>query len=108
MSLFLLESSLVGVVATHEELDQKVTVLQEKLTEKEATLIELQVSKDFARAFFIIEADEEKTASTSLQEEGISVQLAKNVRLVGDELENVKGQKDVVNYLVEWNLPEDL
>ncbi len=32
----------------------------------------------------------------------------KEVRLVGEELEKVKANKDIVNYLVEWNLPEHL
>lgn len=108
MSLFLIESSLTGIVHSKEALEQKAAELQEVLGEKEATLIELQVSKDFSRSFFIIEAAEEEIASGVLKEAGISSELVKEVRLVGDELEKVKRQSDVVNYLVEWNLPEDL
>ena len=43
-----------------------------------------------------------------LNDVGIIANLVKEVRLVGDELDNVKANKDKVNYLVEWNLPEDL
>ena len=43
-----------------------------------------------------------------MKDAGISVDLVKEVRLVGKELEKVKQQKDVVNYLVEWNIPEDI
>ena len=68
----------------------------------------MQVSKDFSRSFFIVEANEEKIASSVLKEAGIPIDLVKEVRLVGDELEKVKQQKDVVNYLVEWNIPEDM
>ena len=68
----------------------------------------MQVSKDFSRSFFIVEANEEEIASSVLKEAGIPIDLVKEVRLVGDELEKVKQQKDVVNYLVEWNIPEDI
>ena len=33
---------------------------------------------------------------------------AKEVRLVGAELDEVKGRAGKANYLVEWNLPADL
>lgn len=108
MSLYLVESSLKEIVNTKEELDQKAKDLQKALAEKSASLIELQVSKDFSRSFFIVEANEEETATSVLEESGISVELVKDVRLVGDDLEKVKQQKDVVNYLVEWNIPEDI
>lgn len=108
MSLFLLESSLVGVVASKEELDEKVADLQGELEKQNATLIELQVAKNFDRAFFIVEAEKEETVVTVLTDANVSVDLVKNVRLVGDDLESVKQKKDVVNYIVEWNLPEDL
>lgn len=108
MGLFLVEAALNGIVSSKEELNQKASELQEVLSSKEAALIELQVSKDFSRSFFIVEANEEEIASSVLKEAGIPIDLVKEVRLVGDELEKVKQQKDVVNYLVEWNIPEDI
>ena len=108
MSLYLIESSLTGVVTTKDEVNQKATEIQSLLGEKEASLIELQVSKDFSRSFFIVEADNEETATGVLKEAGITIELVKDVRLVGNELDNVKQNKDVVNYLVEWNIPENI
>ena len=108
MNLYLIESSLTGVVANKQELDKKAGELQSSLNEKGAMLIEVQVSKDLSRSFFIIEADNEEVATEELEKTGIAVELVKDVRLVGDDLEKVKQQRDVVNYLVEWNLPEDL
>ena len=108
MGLFLVESSLKGIVDTKEALNQKASELQEALSAKEAALIELQVSKDFSRSFFIVEANEEEIATSVLKDAGIAIELVKDVRLVGDDLEKVKQQKDVVNYLVEWNIPEDI
>lgn len=109
MSLFLVESaSLEQLVQSKEQLEEKVAVIQKNLQEKGAELLELQVSTNFDRSFFIVEAKDESEAVTVLEAEDIVADLVKEVRLVGDDLERVKGNKDVLNYLVEWNLPEDL
>lgn len=108
MTLYLIESSLKEVVSNKEELEQKVTALQGQLKQNSAELIEVQVSKDFARSFFIIEGTDQSTAVNVLKNEGIAAELVKDVRLVGKELDDVKSGNDVINYLVEWNLPEDL
>ncbi|MEC1721517.1 DUF4242 domain-containing protein [Schinkia azotoformans] len=108
MGLYLIESSLQGIISTKEELNQKASDLQAALTETNSALIELQVSKDFSRSFFIIEAEDRNEATNTLRNAGIPVQLIKEVRLVGKDLEDVKKNKDVVNYLVEWNIPENI
>ena len=108
MTLYLIEASLKGIVSNKEELEQKVAALQEQLKQQASELIEVQVSNDYARAFFIIEGVDQKTAVEILKNAGIAADLVKDVRLVGKELEDVKSGTDVINYLVEWNLPEDL
>lgn len=108
MSLFLIEASLDKIVSGKEELNAKVEELQTRVEQSSAILIEVQVSKDFKRSYFIIEANEETEAKQAITDVGIEVALSKEVRLVGEDLEDVKAEKDVVNYLVEWNLPENL
>jgi hypothetical protein len=108
MTLYLIEASLKGIVSNKEQLEHKVATLQEQLKQQSAELIEVQVSNDYARSFFIIEGAEQDAAVEVLKTEGISADLVKDVRLVGKELEAVKSGNDVINYLVEWNLPEDL
>jgi hypothetical protein len=108
MALYLIESSLKEVVSTKEELDQKVSALQTKLNENNSSVIEVQVSKDFSRSFFIIEGEEQNVATETLKAAGVPVELVKEVRLVGKDLEDVKKNNDVVNYLVEWNIPENI
>lgn len=108
MGLYLVESILNGAVKDQVEFEKKVAELQEELGKKEASLIEIQVSKDLSRAFFIIESEERNAANETLRSLEIPVSLIKAVRLVGQELEDVKKQAEVVNYLVEWNLPENL
>jgi len=108
MALYLVESVLNGVVKDQGEFEKKLADLQEELARKQAGLIEVQVSKDLTRAFFIVESQERDTVNESLRALGIPVALLKQVRLVGKNLEEVKRQPDRVNYLVEWNLPENL
>lgn len=108
MSLYLVEASLSDLVSTKEELNAKVEELKTKLENAGSSLIEVQVANDFSRSFIIVEAEDERSTIDRLQEVGIIASLVKEVRLVGDNLENVKANKDKVNYLVEWNLPEDL
>ncbi|MFO7317762.1 MAG: DUF4242 domain-containing protein [Bacilli bacterium] len=108
MGLYLVESSLKGIVSTKDELNQTTKSLQEKLAANNASLIELQVSKDFTRAFFIFEGEKRANFTDVLREFSIPVQLVKQVRLVGKDLEEVKKSNEVVNYLVEWNIPEDI
>lgn len=108
MGLYLIESTLKDIVSSKEALDQKVSELQSKLKESNSSLVELQLSKDFSRSFFIIEGEDQNAATEALKGEGIPVELVKEVRLVGKELEDVKKNNEVVNYLVEWNIPENL
>lgn len=107
-SLYLVESILHSSVKGKEAFEQKVVEIREELGKQNASLIEVQVAKDLSRAFFILEAAERNVINESLRGLGIPVTLIKPVRLVGTELEEVKKQADKVNYLVEWNLPENL
>ena len=108
MGLYLIESSLTGILSTKGDLEQKTAELQTKLQDSKSALIELQVSKDFSRAFFIVEGEDRNAATETLKAEGFPIQLVKEVRLVGKELEDVKKNNQVVNYLVEWNIPENI
>jgi hypothetical protein len=108
MALYLVESILNGAVKANDAFQQKVGELQSELSHNDAALIEVQVSKDLTRAFFIVETASRNLITETLRKHGIPVTLIKPVRLIGQEVEDVKQKNDVVNYLVEWNLPEDL
>lgn len=108
MSLYLVESVLRSVVKDVAALEPKIAELKEAWTAQNIALIEVQVSKDLSRAFFIFETAERDVLLESLRKAGIPVILSKPVRLVGNDIEQVKLQAEVVNYLVEWNLPENI
>jgi len=108
MGLYLAEATFKDTVKTREDFEQKVTALTEAVQAEGINLIEVQVAKDFSRSFFIFESDSEKALIYSLESHSLNVDLVKDVRIVGKDLEEVKKQADQVNYLVEWNLPADL
>jgi len=106
MGLFLIESTLNENLKEQSAFEAKVEQLQTQLGKNE--LIEVQVASDFSRAFFIFEAEKVEVLKGSLDTLGVPVSLTKEVRIVGQELEEAKKQKEKINYLVEWNLPENL
>jgi preprotein translocase subunit SecD len=108
MTLYLVESELNGKVDNKNDFESKVSSIQEKLKENGVSLIEVQVSKDFSRGFFILEGEDAQAIQDNLKAQDVSIQLIKEVRLVGKELDEVKKQAEQVNYLVEWNIPEEL
>ncbi|TLV58405.1 DUF4242 domain-containing protein [Staphylococcus aureus] len=58
--------------------------------------------------YFIVEANDEAEAKQFLTEADISIQLVKEVRLVGKDLDEVKNGDAHVDYLVTWNIPEGI
>ena len=108
MSLFLFETNLQGEKLNKDTVSAKVESIQVKLEENGANLIEVQVAKDFSQLFFIIETENAEAIHGLLEANEFKVQLQKEVRLVGEDLDRVKEQSEKVNYLVEWNLPEHL
>lgn len=103
MSLFLIETNLNGIntkEAIHDLIDQ--------IGSNEAEVVEVQVAKDFHKAYFILESNDETTAQNAFQQANQPIELIKEVRLVGKDLAEVKQANEKVNYLVEWELPEHL
>ncbi|MCD2138477.1 DUF4242 domain-containing protein [Salinicoccus halitifaciens] len=108
MPLFLIEAEFNRPVDSKSDFEKKVSVMQEILQKNNLNLIEVQVSKDFSRVFFILEGEDAETVERSLKGQDVVIQLVKEVRLVGKDLEEVKKQAEQVNYLVEWNIPAEL
>lgn len=100
MGLFLVESTVSNI-----DSKEGFKALVDKVSE---TVVEVQVAKDFSRAYFIIETDAQEKAKAALEAQDVQADLVKEVRLVGKELEDVKSNKEVVNYLVEWEIPAEI
>lgn len=109
MGLYLVETTFNGDMTDKNALETKVSEVKEKVGKDGINLIEVQAAKDLSRSFLIFESDKEASSlADTLNANGVNVDLIKAVRIVGKDLEEVKKQSDKVNYLVQWNLPEDL
>ena len=104
MSLYLVEST-INEVSSKEAFSALVDKVH---ATKNVGVIEVQVAKDFSRGYFIIEATEEEAVKEALQSQGVSIDLIKEVRLIGKELDEVKAGGEQVNYLVEWEIPAEI
>ncbi|MEK3766583.1 DUF4242 domain-containing protein [Solibacillus sp. FSL K6-4121] len=104
MSLYLVEST-INEVSSKEAFS---TLVDKVHATKNVGVIEVQVAKNFSRGYFIIEATEEEAAKEALQSQGVSIDLIKEVRLIGKELDEVKAGGEQVNYLVEWEIPAEI
>ncbi|MBO1200029.1 DUF4242 domain-containing protein [Staphylococcus simiae] len=105
MTLFLLEANHLNFATTKQELEQKVASL---VTDSIPTLIEVQATENLSHGYFIVEANSEEEATQFLTDADISINLVKQVRLVGKELDEVKNGDAHIDYLVTWNIPEGI
>ncbi|MCO4427872.1 DUF4242 domain-containing protein [Staphylococcus aureus] len=105
MTLFLLEANNLDFASTKEELEAKAASLSTKTI---PTLIEVQATENLTHGYFIVEANDEAEAKQFLTKAGISIQLVKEVRLVGKDLDEVKNGDAHVDYLATWNIPEGI
>ncbi|EZH66617.1 hypothetical protein DH09_11905 [Bacillaceae bacterium JMAK1] len=103
MALFLVE-------ATLNDASEQATVERAVDTLKlgDATLIEVQVASDYKKVYVIIEAGNEADVNPAFSESVFTVEEVKEVRIVGQDLEDVRKTAGKINYLVEWNFPADL
>src|SRR5690625_951161 len=108
MVLYLVEATFKTAVETKEAFEQKVTALTDAAQANHINLIEVQVAKDVSRSFLIFESEEESGLTANIEKQNCTVAVIKDVRIVCKDLEEVKKKAAKVNYLIEWNLPEDL
>lgn len=106
MSLYLVETTVDKNGVTKGELKEKIKQVEDKLSD--SALIEVQIAKDLSQLFFIIETEDESNVAQVFEDHHLTVKLTKEVRLIGEDIEDVKREKEKVNYVVEWNLPEHL
>lgn len=108
MTLLLIEVENKADGLTKEAISEKIESIKTSLKEDASRLIEVQVAKDLSQAYIIVETNLEKETQTTIENEGFLIKLTKEVRLVGEELDSIDTSNQDINFLVEWNLPEDL
>src|SRR5699024_9948414 len=58
--------------------------------------------------YYIVEANNKTEYKKFIEDESININLVKEVRLVGKDLDAVKKGDAHVDYLVTWNIPEGI
>jgi hypothetical protein len=106
MALYLVESSLPKNLRDRAQLEQSIEQISKQAGENNAALVEVQIAADLVRAFFVLDAADQKQVKGIFAGTGAPVSLVKPVRLVGETPS--KASAEGVKYLVEWNLPEGL
>lgn len=95
MTLFLVETTLNGATTK-----QQVEAITAQVAEAHK-ILEVQVAGDFTKAYYILDNE----VAPTLEVAGLTVDLVKEVRLVGKPVEEVN---EAVNYLVEWEIPSNI
>lgn len=95
MTLFLVETTLNGATTK-----QQVEAITAQVAEA-YKILEVQVAGDFTKAYYILDNE----VAPTLEVAGLTVDLVKEVRLVGKPVEEVN---EAVNYLVEWEIPSNI
>lgn len=108
MSLLLIEVQSKEIKLTKEEIIKRIENIKSKLANESSRLIEVQIAKDLSQAYIIVKTSSEKKAQSTIESEGFVVNLVKEVRLIGEDLEKIEESNEKNDFLVEWNLPEDL
>lgn len=107
MALFLVESALPSGT-DQPQVQAMLGRLASAARERAGELIEAQVASDFSRLFAIIEAEAREAATAATQAAQLDLVQVKEVRLVGQSLDEVKASRKSVDYVVEWNFPPGL
>lgn len=106
MTLYLIEGLLDNI--SPPEIQVKLDHIAELAVSQGSELIEAQVGEDLQRIFVILVSPQAAIAQQIFTQSGLTINLLKEVRLIGQDLDTVRAKKDKANYLVEWNLPAGL
>ena len=94
MSLFLIEATVQNGGRNKEAIEAKLDQIERKLKEQSSFLVEVQIAKDF-RTFLHRRTKDAPSTANVIGSEELDVKLVKQVRLIGESLEEVKAKKIV-------------
>ena len=103
MSLQLFE--LVPTTPSREAAEALIAQVSQAVEAAGASVLESQVTASHERIFTIVELDSDDVAALT---EAVRSAAADEVRLVGAELEDVRALARKADYLVEWDIPEEI
>ena len=105
--LFLVEVP-VPKDAEHSEIEPLFERIKVAVSESFGELIEVQYGRDLGVVYGIVEHRSAEALETLLRHHGLEFDELVPVRLVGPTLDEVKANRGTANYLVEWDIPDEI
>ena len=112
MSLYLFE--IVPAASDRASARALIAAVDEAASSVSAAVLESQVTSGHGRVFTVVEHDGDPDALGAAVREGLkAVETSEitgpdEVRLVGAEIEDIRGLRGSADYLVEWDIPAEI
>lgn len=108
MALYVVELTLD--TANRSAVEDVLAAVSRQVVEAGSEVIESQVTRDLSRAYVVVEAGSCVNLRLDVARlPGVGAIIGPDeVRLVGADLEEIKRARNSANYLVEWDIPEDV
>ena len=108
MALYFVELTLN--TTNRSEVEDALAAVSRQVVEVGGEVIESQVTGNLSRAYVIVEAGScANLRLDAAQLPGVAATAGPDqVRLVGADLEEIKKAKSTADYLVEWDIPEEI
>ncbi|BDA64113.1 DUF4242 domain-containing protein [Actinomyces capricornis] len=109
MSLYLFE--IVPATEQREAAQSVISAIAEAASSVSASVLESQVTSGHGRVFSVVEFDGDPAALGSAVSQGLEateITGPDEVRLVGAQIEDIRGARGSADYLVEWDIPAEI
>ena len=112
MSLYLFE--IVPATAERQTAQAVITAVAQAAAAASASVLESQVTSGHGRVFTVIEFDDDPASLEQAVRTGLAgVETSEitgpdEVRLVGADIEDIRGARGSADYLVEWDIPAEI
>lgn len=112
MALYLYE--IVPATAGRQAAQSVIAAVAEAASSASASILESQVAAGHGRVFSVVELDGDPGALDAAVRKGLeAVETSEitgpdEVRLVGADIEDIRGARGSADYLVEWDIPAEI
>lgn len=94
--------------ASHSDMQPVFDRIEEATQQAKGELIEVQYGRDLGVVYGIIEHRNAEALEGLLRHHELEFEAVIPVQLVGPTLDEVKARRGSANYLVEWDIPEEI
>jgi hypothetical protein len=108
MPFILIESLLPASIQNRAVLEEALRKVSDQAFIEGASLLEVQVSSDFTRAFLVLDIESMEKATQIVASHGFPITLVKHVRRIDQDKKAEQPSQYQVQYLLEWSKKSEL